>query len=358
MSASAGSAEATAATANRSLPVDSELFGTTENGEEVRRHRIEGGGLSAIVMEWGAAVQDLRLAGHAAPLVLGFARFEDYPARSPYFGAIAGRFANRIANGRFLIEGRRHQADTNFLGKHTLHGGSRGIGKRVWTVAARGSDFITLTLRDGDGEMGFPGTLDISCTYRLKLPGALSVELTATADQPTLCSLTNHSYFNLDDGGRGTILDHRLMLPAGAYLPVDEELIPTGVVQPVQGTAFDFQLPRPVRLEEGGGQVVYDHNFCIAAARGPLRQAAWVQGASSGVEMEMWTTEPGVQFYAGHKVGREGEGLDGRRYQNWAGLCLEAQVWPDAPNRPWFPQATLFPGDRYRHVTEYRFRLD
>lgn len=337
--------------------MDGELFGTTAEGEAVHRYRIEGGGLTATVMEWGAVLQDLRLEGHNAPLVLGFDAFDDYPAFSPYFGAIAGRYANRIAGGRFMIEGQRFQADTNFLGKHMLHGGSKGTGKRVWALSMRGNDFITLKLVDPDGEMGFPGTLDITCTYRLKLPGTLSVELSATTDQPTLCNLTNHSYFNLDDGGRDSILDHRLVINAGAYLPVDDELIPTGVVQPVEGTAFDFQLARPIRWHENGEQVIYDHNFCLTAQRGPLRQAAWAQGSSSGVEMEMWTTEPGVQFYAGHKVAREKAGLGGRKYGAWAGFCLEAQAWPDSPNRPYFPQAILWPGDRYRHVTEYRFRL-
>ncbi|MDP3896885.1 MAG: aldose epimerase family protein [Mesorhizobium sp.] len=332
------------------------LFGTTAEGEPVHRHEIRGGGLTARIMEWGAAIQDLRLDGHDAPLVLGFDNFDDYPASSPYFGAIAGRYANRIAGGRFTIDGHRYQADTNFLGKHTLHGGAKSTGKRVWTLGEAGADFVTLTLHDPDGFMGFPGNLEITCTYRLKLPGTLSIELSATSDQPTLCNLTNHSYFNLDSGGADSILDHRLMLAAGAYLPVDDELIPTGVVQPVEGTAFDFLLARPIRLRQDGEQIVYDHNFCLGAQRGPLKQAAWAQGASSGVEMEMWTTEPGVQFYAGHKVARDAPGLGGRKYGAHAGFCLEAQAWPDSPNRSYFPQAVLWPGDRYRHVTEYRFR--
>jgi aldose 1-epimerase len=147
------------------------------------------------------------------------------------------------------------------------------------------------------------------------------------------------------------------MLNAAAYLPVDDELIPTGVVQPVQGTPFDFRLARPIRNEQDGEQMLYDHNFCLASAHGPLRLAAWAQGAVSGLEMEMWTTEPGVQFYAGGKVAREQEGLGGRRYQNYAGFCLEAQVWPDSPNHPYFPQAVLWPGAIYRQTTEYRFRL-
>jgi aldose 1-epimerase len=308
-------------------------------------------------MQWGAVLQDLRLDGHDAPLVLGFDSFADYPAHSSYFGAIAGRFANRIAGGRFVIDGQRYQTDLNDHGKNTLHGGKNSIAKRVWSLAGRGADFVTLTLRDPNGEMGFPGNLDIFCTYRLKLPGTLSIELTATCDQPTLCNLTNHSYFNLDDGGRDNILDHRLMIAGAAYLPVDGESIPTGEVRPVDRTAFDFRLARPIRLEEGGSQVIYDHNFCLAAARGPLKQAAWAQGSSSGVEMDMWTTEPGVQFYAGHKVARQVPGLGGRKYGAWAGFCLEAQGWPDSPNRPYFPQSVLWPGDRYTQVTEYRFRL-
>lgn len=337
--------------------MDGEHFGTTPAGEVVQRFTISGGGLTARIINWGAAVQDLRLSGHEASLVLGFEHFDDYPQFSPYFGAIPGRVANRIAGGRFTIDSVEYQADTNFLGKHTLHGGSKGFGKRVWDVALHGDDFVTMTLHSPDGDMGFPGALEATCTYRLKIPSTLSVELTATTDEPTLCNLTNHTYFNLDDGGSTDILDHRLLLNAAAYLPVDSELIPTGVVQPVAGTPFDFRAARPIRNQTDGVQTLYDHNFCLAAARGHLKQAAWAQGAKSGVEMKMWTTEPGVQFYAGGKVAREQEGLGGRRYQNHAGFCLEAQIWPDSPNHPYFPQAVLWPGEIYRHTTEFRFRL-
>ena len=337
--------------------MEGERFGKTPAGKRVQRFTITGGGLTAKIINWGAAVQDLRLAGHDAPLVLGFEHFDDYPQFSPYFGAIVGRYANRIAGGRFAIAGAQYQTDANFLGKHTLHGGSKSFGKRVWDVSLHGDDFVTLTLHSSDGEMGFPGAIDVTCTYRMKIPGTLSVELTATTDEPTLCNLANHSYFNLDNGGSSDILGHRLMLNAAAYLPVDDELIPTGVVQPVEGTPFDFRLARPIRNDENGDQTLYDHNFCLAAGRGPLKLAAWAQGAVSGVEMEMWTTEPGVQFYAGGKVAREQEGLGGRRYKNYAGFCLEAQVWPDSPNHPYFPQAVLWPGEIYRQTTEYRFRL-
>lgn len=334
-----------------------EVFGTLPGGEPVHRVRIGGGGLSAAILTYGAVLQDLRLDGHDAPLVLGFEEFSLYPAQSPHFGAIAGRCANRIREGRFTLDGERCQTDRNFLGKHTLHGGAQGTGKRLWRVAEAGDDFVTLGLTDPDGWMGFPGTLEVACTYRARPGGALAVEITATTDRPTLANFAQHSYFNLDDGGAGDILGHRMVLNAGAYLPVDEEMIPTGVVQPVEGTAFDFRQARPIRWQKGGGQPAYDHNFCLAAARGPLRQAAWVQGASSGVELECWTTEPGVQFYAGHKLGPEASGLGGRRYRAHAGFCLEPQVWPDAPNRPYFAQALLLPGETYRQVTEYRFRL-
>ncbi len=333
-----------------------EAFGKTADGEEIVRITICGGGLTANIINWGAVVQDLRLNGHAAPLVLGFETFEDYPARSPYFGAIAGRFANRIANGSFSIDGESFQTDTNFLGKHTLHGGDKGIGKRTWQVVDTGKDFVTLNLLDGAGMMGFPANLDIQCTYRLAPPGRLIVTLDASCDAPTLCSLAHHSYFNLDDGGVGDILDHRLMIDAGAYLPANEELIPTGVVQPVAESDFDFRHARPIRQEVSGLQRLYDHNFCLSAERRALCRSAWVQGAVSGVEMEMWTTEPGVQFYAGGGISDLTGGLDGLTYSAHSGFCLEAQIWPDAPNRRYFPDPVLRPGQQYKQVTEYRFR--
>ncbi|RUX20741.1 galactose mutarotase [Mesorhizobium sp. M2A.F.Ca.ET.042.01.1.1] len=336
---------------------DGEVFGTTQAGEAVRRFTIRGCGLTANIIGLGAIVQDLRLNGHDAPLVLGYDRFEPYETDRAFFGAVVGRFANRIGGGRFTIAGQRYQTEQNFLGKHTLHGGSEGFFHRPWTVSLHGRDFVTLTLHDPDGAMGFPGALDVTCTYRLKIPGTLSMELTATCEEPTLCNLAQHSYFNLDDGGAGDILDHRLMLNAGAYTPVDDEMIPTGVVKPVDGTPFDFRQARALRMEMEGEQLQYDLNYCLASSRGPLHQAAWVQGANSGVEMEVWTTEPGLQLYSGQFVAPTSPGLDGRHYKGFSGLCLEAQTWPDSPNRPYFPQATLWPGQIYHQVTEYRFRL-
>lgn len=331
-----------------------EPFGNCPEGE-VGRVTIRGGGLTAHIINWGAVVQDLRLEGHGAPLVLGYAGMADYIGHSPHFGAVPGRYANRIAGGRFIIDGERYQADQNEHGVNTLHGGKKGYSKRLWTFAGHGADFVTLTLHSPDGDMGFPGNLDATCTYRLKAGGALSIELSATTDRPTPCNLTNHSYFNLDDGGVGDILGHRLVIDAAAYLPVDDQAIPTGVVQPVDATPFDLRLA----CEIGATGVSYDHNFCLSAGSVALRRVAWAQGNSSGVEMETWTTEPGVQFYMGHKIKPNGPaGLTGRPYGPSSGFCLEAQAWPDSPNRPYFPQALLRPGERYRHHTEYRFKVN
>jgi aldose 1-epimerase len=332
-----------------------EAYGTAPDGDTVRRLRIEGGGLTAHILNWGAVVQDLRLEGHAAPLVLGFENFEDYPLHSPYFGAVAGRSANRIANGRFVLDGQAYQLDRNFLGKHHLHGGSKGFGKRIWEFVDHGRNFATLRIVAEDGEMGYPGRLTARCTYRLEDAGALSVHLDAETDAPTLCNLAQHSYFDLDDGGATDILDHSLEIAADAYLPVDDEMIPTGEVRPVDGTDFDFRAMRPIRRARGGEQVIYDHNFCLAGQRAPLRSIARAAGARSGVRMEVRSTEPGVQFYAGHKVSVPVPGLQNIRYGNWSGFCLEPQTWPDAANRPSFPSAVLRPGETYRQVTEYRF---
>ncbi|MFU0503327.1 aldose epimerase family protein [Pseudaminobacter sp. NGMCC 1.201702] len=337
---------------------EDEVFGVTNDGQAVRRVGIAGGGLSAKIITLGAAVQHLRLHGHEAPLVLGFERLQDYLASASYFGATVGRHANRIRDGRFVLDGVRCQIDAEHPELNGLHGGSNGFSRRVWEVAEHAAEFVTLSLHDPDGSMGFPGALDVRCTYRLKMPGTLAIELTAVCDEPTLCNLAHHSYFNLDDGGNGNILDHRVMIGAAAYLPVDGAMIPTGVVKPVEGTPFDFRQARPVRMDASGRQIDYDNNFCLAPARGALKQAAWVQGVSSGVEMEVWTTEPGVQFYIGQHIAPDTIGLGGRRYSPYAGLCLEPQTWPDSPNRPYFPQAVLLPGEEYRQITEYRFRLE
>lgn len=328
-----------------------DLFGHASDGTPVHRVEIAAGALRAEILDWGATIRDLRLQGHGAPLVLGYQEFAPYEANPNYFGAIAGRQANRIRDGRFTIDGERFQGPQNFLGKHALHGGAVSYVHRPWKIAAQGADFVTLTLHDPDGTAGFPGALDVRLTYRILPQATLRMETEATTDAPTLCNLAQHSYFNLDNGGADDIFGHRLVLDAGAYTPVDDELIPTGRVEPVDGTRFDFRSAREIDDE------LFDHNFCLAPSRGPLRHAAWAQGAESGLEMEVWTTEPGIQFYSGQYIKGEAPGLLGEPYQAGAGFCLEPQTWPDSPNRPYFPQAVLRPGEIYRQTTEYRFRL-
>ena len=337
--------------------IDADAFGWMPDGRKVDRVTIQGGGLTAKIISWGAVIQDLRLSGHANPLVLGFEDFRFYPVHSPYFGAIAGRYANRIAGGRFTIDGRTYHSDRNFLGKHTLHGGAGGMGQQLWTLTDTGKDFVTLTYLSPDGELGFPGNMLASCTYRVAEGGRLIVELTAETDAPTLCNLAAHSYFNLEDGGRSDVLEHLLRIDAATYLPVDAELIPTGDILPVEGTRYDFRALRPIRNGDAASYSPYDHNFCLSDAREALRRTVTLKAPRSGVAMEVWTTEPGMQFYDGAYVACEVPGLEGVTYKRHAGLCLEPQIWPDSPNHPQFPQGLLRPGAPYSQTTEYRFSL-
>lgn len=326
-------------------------FGATPDGDRILALEIAGGGLSASVITWGAVLRDLRLAGHAAPLVCGFDDLDSYLRHSPYFGAIAGRVANRIGAGRFTLDGTIRQVDRNENGNH-LHGGAAGFGRRPWTVVDHRADAVTLEIVSPDGDMGYPGGLTARCTYRLADPGILQIRLEAATDAPTVVNLAHHSYFTLEDGA--DILDHRLWIDAERVTETDAALIPTGRLLPVAGTPWDFRRARPIRHEAADGRFRYDVNYCLSDAPTPApRRVARVEGGT--LAMELWTTEPGVQFYDGWKVGVPVPGLDGRRYGACAGLCLEAQRWPDAPNHPGFPPMTLRPGERYEQVTEYRF---
>jgi aldose 1-epimerase len=332
-----------------------DIFGHMPDGEPVGAVEISGGGLKATILSYGSLLHDLRLKGHAAPLVLGYGDIKDYFPPSPYLGANCGRSINRIRNGALTIDGKSYQLDRNYLGKHNLHGGANGISAMNWNFVAVSKDEAVLEARCPDGNMGFPGNLDVRATYRLTGKGVLSVSLEAVSDAPTVCNLAHHSYFNLNDGGRTPILDHALQINAAAYLPVDDELIPDGRVLPVAGTEFDFQTMRQVRREAGGGQVAYDLNYCVSARRGPLEHVASARAPESGVEMQCWSTEPGLQLYAGGGMARPALSPGGFAYAAYAGFCLEAQVWPDFPEYPYFPQAFLRPGETSSQVTEYRF---
>ena len=331
-------------------------FGVLPDGG-VDRIVLSDGRLEVAILTYGAVIQDLRLLGSGDPrrLVLGLPTIEDYRAASPYFGVIAGRCANRIADGRFTLDGVEHRVTLNEKGRTHLHGGALGFSRKIWTIEAVDATSVTLGLVSPDGEEGYPGTVRATCRYAL-VPGdtgegRLVIELGATTDAPTLVNLAAHSYFDLDDGP--DISAHTLEIPAASYTPVDDRLIPTGEIAPVAGTRFDFRKPRPVHptADDPG----YDHNFVIAMERSATpRLHARLAGASSGITLEVHSTEPGLQFYDGAGLAMDRPDLDGRIAGRRAALCLEPQVFPDSPNRPNFPSAVLRTGETYRQVTEYR----
>ena len=333
-----------------------DVFGHTAAGEVVQRLSLSDGALTANIITWGAAVQDLRLQGHDAPLVLGFENFADYPSHSPYFGATAGRVANRIRDGRFMLDGREIQVERNFLGKHALHAGKQGIGKRNWHIAEYGKDFVRLEITDPDGQGGFPGNVKITNEYRVA-GGALHVLIHATTDAATLVNIAHHSYFNLEDGGMTDCLDHHMKIAAETICELDDELIPSGALNLVAGTPYDFRAFAPIRSETLDGPFAHDINYCVSAARTNRRPVSWAKAAKSGVEMEVSSTEPGMQLYTGSKIGgRPANGLIGKPYDAFGGFCFEAQCWPDAPNHPHFPSIELRPGETYLQETVYAFR--
>ncbi len=328
-------------------------LGHLDDGRAIREVTLRSeAGAVATVMEWGAVVRDLQvpLAGGLQRVVLGFGRLDHYLKHSPHFGAIAGRFANRIEHGRFVLDGRAYQLPVNQDGKHSLHGGGNGFGKLPWTILHHDAASVTMALHSAAGDAGYPGALTVLCRYALAEPAALRVELTATTDAATIVNLCHHSYFNLD--GSADILDHELELRANLITPVDADLIPSGEVESVAGTPFDFRKPRPIRLEGKGGQRRwYDHNWMLRRDRREVSvmpglevaHAATLRSPRNGLSMQVWTTEPAMQFYDGFKTNTPVEGLSGATYGPCAGLCLEPQHVPDSPNLPHFPSTVLSP---------------
>jgi aldose 1-epimerase len=322
--------------------------GATADGRSVRSVTLSEGGLALRLLTLGATVQDLRLGGVDWPLVLGAAEPAAYAGPLVYAGAIVGPVANRIAGASARIEGRPCRFEAN-EGAALLHSGASGLHARIWEIEAAAPDRATLICHLPDGDGGFPGNRTIRAGFALSAPGALTLTLTATSDAATLMNLAHHGYWNLD--GTADTRGHRLSVRADRYLPVDASLIPEGPPRPVEGTPFDRRAGR--RVSEAPA---LDHNFCLAPARRPVTEAAMLTGAS-GVRLRIETTEPGLQVYDGrHLAVPPGLGLGGRGYGPFAGIALEPQVWPDAPNRPDFPPALLRPGETYRQVT--RFRLD
>ncbi|MFC0339455.1 aldose epimerase family protein [Paracoccus niistensis] len=325
-------------------------FGLRPDGQRVSRVAVSGHGLSAWVLTHGATVQDLRLAGFPQPLVLGFPRLEPYLTEGMYFGAVVGRFANRIGNGLAWIGGKERQLDRNFLGRHLLHGGTDGTGVRNWRLGEVTGDSVTLHDRLPDGHMGFPGAMDVTVRYAITAGPVLEIGITAATDAETLCNFAQHSFFNLS--GQPTIADHLLCCPAERYTATDPDLIPTGETPAVEGTRRDWR--QPMRLGERLDAGLIDDNLCLGDRRiASPRPVAWLSAPGCPV-LQLESTEPGLQVYAGDHIRPGAPGLAGRPYQRFAGIALEPQLWPDAPNHQGFPSALLRPGETYRQITRIR----
>jgi len=331
-------------------------FGLLPDGSQVDEVTIGVGDFTAKVINLGAVIRDVRLAGVSHPLVLGFDRLEDYVNHSPHFGAVAGRSANRIARGNLVIDGKHHQLPLNERGQTHLHGGENGFGRRVWRFADHDARSVTLTLTSPDGEEGYPGRVEATVRYTVEAPGALKYEAEAVTDAPTVVNLAQHSYFNLDDSAE--ILDHRVQILADEYTPFDANNIPTGEILSVAGTDYDFRAMRPIRHIRNGRRFSYDINFVVDRKKtGTLRPIVRIESEKGNVALDIASTEPGVQFYDGNLMGipAVAVGLDGRRYGVCSGVCFEPQFFPDSPNHPNFPSPILRPGETYRQTTVFAF---
>jgi aldose 1-epimerase len=355
-----------AMTANAATRIERKPFGKTPAGEPVELFTFTRAGAPTVaVTNLGGHVVSILAAGRdgkLADVTLGYRDFAGYLGDTSYFGCLVGRYANRIAKGRFTLDGKTHTLAVN-NGPNSLHGGPTGFQKRVWSpkvVSGPEGDALELTYVSRDGEEGYPGTLTAKVVYSLRADGGLAIDYTATTDAPTIVNLTNHAYFNLAGEGEGTILGHEMQIEADATTPVDTTLIPTGERRPVAGTPFDFRKPVAIgaridaadeQLKAGGG---YDHNYVLRGATGELRLAARVVEPKSGRVLEVLTTEPGLQFYTGNFLDGKVVGKSGKPYVRRGAFCLEAQHFPDSPNQPGFPPVVLRPGQTYRQTTVYR----
>ncbi len=349
--------------------VTKEGFGKTPDGQDADIYTLtNSGGAEVKITNYGGIVTSLRVPdrnGKLDDIVLGFDNLDAYLKGHPYFGAIIGRYGNRIAKGRFTLHGVEYKLAVN-NGENHLHGGTKGFDKVVWNAKPRkvaNGAALELTYLNKDGEEGYPGNLSVKVVYTLTNANELKIDYSATTDKDTVVNLTHHSYFNLAGQGNGDILNHRLFVNAARFTPTDAGSIPTGELRSVRGTPFDFTRATTIgarinqdyeQLRLGKG---YDHNFVLNGKIGTLRRVARVSESTSGRAMEVWTTEPGMQLYSGNFLDGTLTGKDGKVYQQRYGFCLETQHYPDSPNKPKFPTTVLRKGDRYHTITIYKFSV-
>ena len=345
----------------RLMSARQESFGKTPDGKPVDLYTLTNpGGVTARITNFGGilvSVQAPDRDGKMADITLGFDKLDGYLGKHPYFGAIVGRYANRIGKARFTLDGKLYTLAAND-GENHLHGGIKGFDKRVWRldeISEGDKAVVKMSYISEDGEEGYPGNLACSVTYTLTKDNQLKINYEAETDKATVVNLTNHSYFNLAGQGNGDILGHELTLNADKYTVVDEGLIPTGENRPVKGTPMDFTKPMTIgsRIDqvEGG----YDHNYVLNSGGGTLTLAAKVYEPTSGRVLEVYTDQPGVQFYTGNFLDGSITGKGGKVYKKHYGFCLETQHFPDSPNKPGFPSVVLRPGQTYKTETDYKF---
>ncbi len=338
------------------------LFSDSLNGKAVQLYTLKNKqGMSVEFSNYGATIIAINVPNRESKfenVVLGYDSIAGYYAGKSYFGSIVGRFANRIANGKFTIEGKEYSAPLN-NGKNTLHGGINSIDKQVWDVQQK-EGAIVFSILIPDGENGYPGNVNLSVSYSLTDQNEIVIDYLASTDKTTILNVSNHSYFNLSGDPSQTILSHQVKLFASKFTPVDSTLIPTGELKDVKGTAFDFTTPKTIGrdIEMNEEQLVlgkgYDHNFVLDEGAEKLRPAAVVEEVNSGRKMEVFTTQPGVQFYSGNFLDGTQQGR-GTSFQKRSGFCLETQFFPDSPNQPNFPTTILKPGETFSSKTIYRF---
>jgi aldose 1-epimerase len=363
MGAPASSAEQEAK-GEQKVGVEKMAFGKTADGKPVDMYVLSNvKGMKAKVITYGAILTELDVPdrdGKLGDVVLGFDDLKGYLKGHPFFGATVGRVANRIAKGKFTLNGKTYRLATN-NGPNSLHGGLKGFDKVLWKAEVakkKAGAAVKFTYESPDAEEGYPGNLAVAVTYRLSDDNELRIDYRATTDKATPVNLTNHSYFNLAGPKSGTILGHEMMLAADKYTPVDNTLIPTGDIKPVKNTPLDFTKATRIgaRIDKlKGDPGGYDHNFVLRKGKKPLKRAARVYEPKTGRVMIMYTTEPGVQFYSGNFLDGSLRGRGGVVYRKHQGFCLEAQHFPDSVNHPNFPSIILEPGKTYKQTTVYRF---